>query len=104
MKLALQSEELIYQLSMHFVNKLSSQANEQCTKQDKRTITSEHVYLALQEYGFKSPIIGETFGLGIQITESELKAQIKDRFKKDKVEAKKIRPSISAEEHVELQK
>jgi len=58
MKLALQSEEFIYQLSMHFVTILSSQANDECTKQDKRTITSEHVYLALKEFGFQTPFIG----------------------------------------------
>jgi len=53
-RLALESRELLVQVCTEFVQLLSSEANEVCEKDSKKTITAEHVLRALQSLGLDS--------------------------------------------------
>mmetsp|Transcript_10051 Transcript_10051/g.26855 ORF Transcript_10051/g.26855 Transcript_10051/m.26855 type:complete len:163 (-) Transcript_10051:2171-2659(-) len=50
-RLALESRELLVQVCTEFVQLLSSEANDVCEKDSKKTITAEHVLRALQTLG-----------------------------------------------------
>jgi len=53
-RLALESRELLVQVCTEFVQLLSSEANDVCERDQKKTITGEHVLRALTELGLDS--------------------------------------------------
>jgi down-regulator of transcription 1 len=52
-KLAMDTRELVAECCSEFVQLLSSEANEICEKDAKKTITPEHVLRALKQLGFE---------------------------------------------------
>ncbi|XP_034934523.1 protein Dr1 [Chelonus insularis] len=51
-RVANESRELILNCCTEFIHLLSSEANEICNQQQKKTINAEHVLLALEKLGF----------------------------------------------------
>jgi len=56
MRLGLETRELLTHCCSEFVQLLSSEANEVCEKDQKKTITGEHVLRAMEELGFQSTL------------------------------------------------
>lgn len=52
-RLTMDTRELVAECCSEFVQLLSSEANEICERDSKKTITPEHVLRALQELGFE---------------------------------------------------
>jgi down-regulator of transcription 1 len=52
-RLTLETRELVAECCSEFVQLLSSEANEICEKDSKKTITPEHILRALQRLGFE---------------------------------------------------
>lgn len=52
-RLAMDTRELVAECCSEFVQLLSSEANEVCEKDSKKTITPEHVLRALKQLGFE---------------------------------------------------
>ncbi|CAI5477100.1 unnamed protein product, partial [Closterium sp. Yama58-4] len=48
------TQDLLMDCCLEFINLISSEANEMCSKEDKRTIAPEHVLQALESLGFSS--------------------------------------------------
>lgn len=48
------AQDMIMECSLEFINLISSEANDICSKGDKKTIAPEHVIEALQSLGFSS--------------------------------------------------
>ncbi|CAI7828411.1 unnamed protein product [Closterium sp. NIES-54] len=48
------TQDLLMDCCLEFINLISSEANEICSKEDKRTIAPEHVLQALESLGFSS--------------------------------------------------
>eukprot|EP00899_Mesostigma_viride_P014713 jgi/Mesvir1/23242/Mv09243-RA.1 len=51
-RIANDTRDLLIECCVEFINLVSSEANEVCSKEEKRTIAPEHVLKALQELGF----------------------------------------------------
>ncbi|XP_066596417.1 protein Dr1-like [Prorops nasuta] len=51
-RVAYESRELILNCCTEFIHLLSSEANEICNQQQKKTINAEHILLALEKLGF----------------------------------------------------
>uniref|UniRef100_A0A0D3GZR7 Transcription factor CBF/NF-Y/archaeal histone domain-containing protein n=1 Tax=Oryza barthii TaxID=65489 RepID=A0A0D3GZR7_9ORYZ len=55
-KLARDAQDLLVECCVEFINLLSSESNEVCSREDKKTIAPEHVLRALQDLGFREYI------------------------------------------------
>ena len=62
MRLSAETREFLAQCCTEFVQLLSSESNEVCEKEQKKTITAEHVLRALRELGFDSKLTLTLFG------------------------------------------
>ncbi|KAF2574199.1 hypothetical protein F2Q70_00006463 [Brassica cretica] len=51
-RVARDAQDLLIECCVEFINLISSESNEVCNKEDKRTIAPEHVLKALQVLGF----------------------------------------------------
>lgn len=51
-RVANESRELVMNCCMEFIHLISSEANDICNQQQKKTIIAEHVLLALDQLGF----------------------------------------------------
>ncbi|XP_057770555.1 protein Dr1 homolog [Salvia miltiorrhiza] len=51
-RVARDAQDLLIECCVEFINLISSESNEICNKEDKRTIAPEHVLKALQALGF----------------------------------------------------
>ncbi|KAF9625198.1 hypothetical protein IFM89_020118 [Coptis chinensis] len=53
-RVARDAQDLLVECCVEFINLVSSESNEVCSKEDKRTIAPEHVLKALEGYGKNS--------------------------------------------------
>lgn len=74
---AKESRDLLIECCVQFVHMISSEANEVCEKDSKKTIAPEHVIKALQELGFQDYI-------------SEIEAVVQDHKSQQKAREKKV--------------
>ncbi|XP_010522258.1 PREDICTED: protein Dr1 homolog [Tarenaya hassleriana] len=51
-RVARDAQDLLIECCVEFINLVSSESNEVCNKEDRRTIAPEHVLRALQDLGF----------------------------------------------------
>ncbi|MQL87930.1 hypothetical protein Taro_020483 [Colocasia esculenta] len=51
-RVARDAQDLLVECCVEFINLLSSESNEVCSREEKRTIAPEHVLQALQDLGF----------------------------------------------------
>ncbi|XP_010547722.1 PREDICTED: protein Dr1 homolog isoform X2 [Tarenaya hassleriana] len=51
-RVARDAQDLLIECCVEFINLVSSESNEVCNREDKRTIAPEHVFRALQDLGF----------------------------------------------------
>ncbi|KAI5416460.1 Down-regulator of transcription 1, variant 6 [Lathyrus oleraceus] len=51
-RVARDAQDLLIECCVEFINLISSESNEVCSREDKRTIAPEHVLKALQVLGF----------------------------------------------------
>ena len=73
-----ETRQVLMNCAIEFIHLITSEANETCEKQGKKTINGEHIIAALQELGF-----GE-FVPQVQATFDEFKNQSKSTLKKPK--------------------
>ncbi|KAI9139839.1 histone-fold-containing protein, partial [Paraphysoderma sedebokerense] len=73
---AKETRDLLMDCCVEFIHLISSEANEICEKESKKTIAAEHVISALQSLGF------EGFVPEIQEVYREHKQSLKEREKK----------------------
>ncbi|KAI5002621.1 hypothetical protein ZWY2020_027271 [Hordeum vulgare] len=52
-RVARDTQDLLVECCVEFINLLSSESNDVCSRDDKKTIAPEHVIRALQDLGFK---------------------------------------------------
>ena len=71
-----ESRDLLIECCVEFVHLISSEANEICEKESKKTIAGEHVVKALEELGFNSYLDS------IAVVVNDHKQQVKAREKK----------------------
>uniref|UniRef100_A0A0D9X7F3 Transcription factor CBF/NF-Y/archaeal histone domain-containing protein n=1 Tax=Leersia perrieri TaxID=77586 RepID=A0A0D9X7F3_9ORYZ len=55
-RVARDAQDLLVECCVEFINLLSSESNEVCSREDKKTIAPEHVLRALQDLGFREYI------------------------------------------------
>ena len=72
-----ESRDLLIECCVEFIHLLSSEANDLCEKERKKTISPEHVLQALESLGF-GQYVGE-----VQQVYSEHRSQMKEREKKN---------------------
>ncbi|KAJ3016963.1 negative cofactor 2 transcription regulator complex subunit ncb2 [Thoreauomyces humboldtii] len=72
---AKETRDLIAECCVEFIHLISTQANEQCEKEAKKTIAGEHVIKALQELGFDEyvPEVQEAYTEHTKSTEERTK-------------------------------
>eukprot|EP00835_Amoeboradix_gromovi_P002396 NODE_135_length_18075_cov_0.518413.p10 type:complete len:149 gc:universal NODE_135_length_18075_cov_0.518413:10999-11445(+) len=73
-----ETRQVLMNCCIEFIHLVTSEANETCEKQGKKTINGEHIIAALQELGF------EEFVNQVQETFEEFKNQNKSVWKKPK--------------------
>lgn len=73
-----ETRQVLMNCCIEFIHLVTSEANETCEKQGKKTINGEHIIAALQELGF------DDFVAPIQATFEEFKNQSKSTLKKPK--------------------
>ncbi|KAH8830253.1 histone-fold-containing protein [Flagelloscypha sp. PMI_526] len=76
MTCAKDTRDLIIECCVEFIHLLSSEANEICEQESKKTIAPEHIITALEKLGF------ESFISEVEEVLVEHKQQVKDREKK----------------------
>eukprot|EP00252_Welwitschia_mirabilis_P018050 TRINITY_DN4021_c0_g1_i1.p1 TRINITY_DN4021_c0_g1~~TRINITY_DN4021_c0_g1_i1.p1 ORF type:complete len:153 (+),score=40.13 TRINITY_DN4021_c0_g1_i1:265-723(+) len=97
-RVARDAQDLIVECCVEFINLISSESNEVCNREEKRTIAPEHVLRALEILGFGSYIDevcaayeqhkletldspkGGKWGGGIEMTEEEAAAEQQRMF------------------------
>lgn len=95
-RLTMDTRELIADCCSEFVQLLSSEANEICEKDAKKTITPEHVLRALQQLGFERYFQ--------EVAEDFEKTKADDRGgKRDKARKDRKKGSVPTEELLALQ-
>ncbi|KAG8047065.1 hypothetical protein GUJ93_ZPchr0008g13655 [Zizania palustris] len=55
-RVARDAQDILVECCVEFINLLSSESNEVCSREDKKTIAPEHVLRALQDLGFREYI------------------------------------------------
>ncbi|KZT72641.1 histone-fold-containing protein [Daedalea quercina L-15889] len=73
---AKETRDLVIECCVEFIHLISSEANEICEKESKKTIAPEHIISALKHLGF------ETFTAEVEDVLKDHKQQQKDREKK----------------------
>jgi len=73
---AKETRDLVIECCVEFIHLISSEANEICEQESKKTIAPEHIISALKRLGF------ETFTAEVQDVLKDHKQQQKDREKK----------------------
>ncbi|KAH9951813.1 histone-fold-containing protein [Amylocystis lapponica] len=73
---AKETRDLVIECCVEFIHLISSEANEICEQESKKTIAPEHILAALKRLGF------ETFTTEVQDVLKDHKQQQKDREKK----------------------
>jgi len=71
-----ETRDLIIECCIEFIHLISSEANEICDKESKKTIAPEHIITALHDLGF------EKYLPEVQEVYNDHKQQLKDREKK----------------------
>ncbi|TPX55316.1 hypothetical protein PhCBS80983_g05411 [Powellomyces hirtus] len=76
---AKETRDLIAECCVEFIHLISSQANEQCEKEARKTIAGEHVIKALEELGFESyiPEVQEAYDDHLKTTKERIKGSQK---------------------------
>lgn len=86
MRCATDAKELMVQCCTEFVHLLSSEANEMCNKQNKRTVGAEHILLALENLGFQDYVTDVSEVLKEFKDESTTKRNLKKQKKKERAQ------------------
>ncbi|PSR73680.1 hypothetical protein PHLCEN_2v10599 [Hermanssonia centrifuga] len=73
---AKETRDLIIECCVEFIHLISSEANEICEQESKKTIAPEHIISALKRLGF------DTFTAEVEDVLKDHKQQLKDREKK----------------------
>ncbi|KAG5408187.1 hypothetical protein BRARA_B00274 [Brassica rapa] len=75
-RVARDAQDLLIECCVEFINLISSESNEVCNKEDKRTIAPEHVLKALQQDSQRSV----KMNTGAEMTEEEAAAEQQRMF------------------------
>ena len=66
------ARELVLACCTEFIHLLSSEANEMCNNQQKKTINAEHVLMALDSLGYRDDDGGRPYGFKCRFALSEM--------------------------------
>ena len=66
------ARELVLACCTEFIHLLSSEANEMCNNQQKKTINAEHVLMALDSLGYRDDVGGCPYGFKCRFALSEM--------------------------------
>ncbi|KAI8818600.1 histone-fold-containing protein [Fimicolochytrium jonesii] len=96
---AKETRDLIADCCVEFIHLISSEANEQCEKENKKTIAGEHVIKALQELGFGSyvPEVQEAFDEHNKSTKERIKGSQKKESKHTDEELAEMQAALFAQ-------
>ncbi|KAB2020368.1 hypothetical protein ES319_D07G064000v1 [Gossypium barbadense] len=75
-RVARDAQDLLIECCVEFINLISSESNEVCNREDKRTIAPEHVLKALEQDSLK----GGKWSNGAEMTEEEAVAEQQRMF------------------------
>ncbi|XP_022769805.1 protein Dr1 homolog isoform X4 [Durio zibethinus] len=84
-RVARDAQDLLIECCVEFINLISSESNEVCNREDKRTIAPEHVLKALEVLGFgeyieEDSLRGGKWSNGAEMTEEEAVAEQQRMF------------------------
>ncbi|XP_022769797.1 protein Dr1 homolog isoform X3 [Durio zibethinus] len=85
-RVARDAQDLLIECCVEFINLISSESNEVCNREDKRTIAPEHVLKALEVLGFgeyieeQDSLRGGKWSNGAEMTEEEAVAEQQRMF------------------------
>jgi histone H3/H4 len=88
------ARDIILNCCIEFIHLLSSEANEYCEKENKKTISAEHIVKSLQSLGF------ETYIKDVKQAQDKLKI---DLAEKPKMQKKLEKSGLSEEELLKMQ-
>ncbi|KAJ3159999.1 negative cofactor 2 transcription regulator complex subunit ncb2 [Geranomyces michiganensis] len=95
---AKEARDLIAECCVEFIHLISTQANEACEKEAKKTIAGEHVITALQELGFESyiPEVQEAYDEHSKVTKDRVKGAQKKESQHTPEELEEMQAALFA--------